>query len=54
MFRSSSRWLAAIALLFHALLATAQTSSKALPLGADRYGDGRRFSIAVIPDTQYR
>ncbi len=51
MFRASSRWLAAIGLLSYALTATAQIPASADP--QRRPGGEHRFSLAVIPDTQY-
>src|ERR1700750_2517138 len=54
MLRSSSRWMAGAALLFCAVLAHAQFSGDRLPEdGYSSSGGGQKFSIAVIPDTQY-
>ena len=53
MFRSFRRLLAAVALLWVATAATAQNSIDGLPEAADGSGYGHKFSIAVIPDTQY-
>src|SRR5579862_3320901 len=50
---SLRRLLAAVALLFFAVAATAQNSIEGLPESADWSGYGHKFSIAVIPDTQY-
>ena len=53
MFVSFRRLLAAVALLCFAAAATAQNSIEGLPDSADWSGYGHKFSIAVIPDTQY-
>jgi hypothetical protein len=51
MHRSSSRWAATIALLFCAVVAQAQVDG--FHEGGDSSPGGQKFSIAVIPDTQY-
>ena len=53
MYRSSTRWMAAIALLLFAVVANAQFSGDGLPQGGYSSSGGQKFSIAVIPDTQY-
>jgi len=53
MFRSSCRCMAALALLLYAAVAAAQISTNGLPQSGDGSGDGHKFSIAVVPDTQY-
>ena len=53
MFRSFRRLLAAVALLWVATAATAQNSIDGLPESGDGSGYSHKFSIAVIPDTQY-
>lgn len=52
MLRSATRWMAGILLLLFAAAASAQFSADGLPQPGYS-SDGQKFSIAVIPDTQY-